>query len=76
MDRIKKVYVDSRYTANDSVSTSGSKFGIKEALDLGDNAVCYIDDVSIPHTWYTVGEYNNQLYIDSTSSDLTLKHVF
>ena len=49
------------------------KFEIKEALDLRDNTACYIDDISIPHTWYTVEEYSNQLYIDSTNSDLTLK---
>ena len=67
------MYIDSRYKINDSVSNSDFKFEVKEALDLPDNTVCYIDDTSIPHTWYTVEEYNNQLYIASTNSDLTLK---
>ena len=48
-------------------------FEIKEAPDLPDNTVWYIDDISIPHTWYTVEEYNNQVYIDSTDPDFTLK---
>ena len=45
MDKIKKVYVDSRYKSNDSVCNSDFKFELKEALDLPDNTVCYIDDI-------------------------------
>ena len=39
MDKIKKVYTDSRYKTNDSVSNSDFKFELKEALDLPDNTV-------------------------------------
>ena len=70
MDKIKKVYIDSRYKSNDSVSNSDFKFELKEALDLPDNTVCYIDDISIPHTWYTIEEnLNNTLYIVTTIMD-------
>ena len=72
MDKIKKVYIDSRYKSNDSVSNSDFKFELKEALDLPDNTVCYIDDISIPHTWYTIEDYNNKLYIEGTNPDLSL----
>jgi len=65
MDKIKKVYVDSRYRTADSNSDSDFKFELKEALDLPDNTVCYVDDISIPHAWYTIEEdYNNRLYIE------------
>ena len=50
MDKIKKVYVDSRFKTNGSVSKSGVMFELKEALDLPGNTVCYIDDILIPHT--------------------------
>ena len=40
MDKIKKVYVDSRYKSNGSVSNSGFKFELKETSDLLDNTVC------------------------------------
>ena len=63
MDKIKKVYVDSRYKTSDSVSNSDFKVELKEALDLPENTVCYIDDISIPHSWYTIEDYNNTLYI-------------
>ena len=70
MDKIKKVYIDSRYKTNDSVSNSDFKFELKEGLDLPDNTVCYIDDISIPHTWYTIEEnLNNTLYIITTQID-------
>ena len=54
MEKIKKVYVDSRSKSNGSVSNSDFKFEINEALDLADNTVCYIDDISIPHSWHTI----------------------
>ena len=72
MDKIKKVYIDSIYETSDSVSNSGLKFELKESLDLGENAVCYIDCISIPHTWYTIEDYNNKLYFEATNPDLTL----
>ena len=43
---------------------------MKEALGSRDNAVCYIDDISIPHTWYTIEHYNNQLYIETTNDSI------
>ena len=67
MDKIKKVYVDPRYKSNESVSNSYFKIELKETLDLPDNTVCYIDDISIPHTWYTIEEnLNNTLYLITT----------
>ena len=72
MDKIKKVYIDSIYTTNGSVNDSGFKFEIKEALDLGENTVCYIDDIPIPHSWYTIENCNNKLYIENTQEDLSL----
>ena len=45
---------------------------LKESLDLPDDTICYIDEISIPHTWYTIEGYNNQLYIEATNPDLPL----
>ena len=51
MDKIKKMYIDSKYKTNDSISNSDFKTELQEALDLPDNTVCYIDGISIPHSW-------------------------
>ena len=70
MDKIKKVYIDSIYKTNDSVSNSGFKFEIKgEALDLHENTVCYIDGISIPHSWYSIEDLNSKLYIKRIYDD-------
>ena len=67
MDEIKKVCADSGYKTNDSVSNSDFKFELKEALDLPDSTVCDIDDISIPHTWFTIEQnLNNTLHIVTT----------
>ena len=71
MDKIKKVYIDSRYRTSDSKSDSDFKFELKEAIDLPENTVCYVDDISIPHSWYTVEEdYKNRLYIEHENSSI------
>ena len=59
MDKTKKAYVDSRFRTRDANSDSDFKFELKEALDLPDNTVCYIGDISIPHTWRTIEPHNN-----------------
>ena len=62
MDKVKKACVDSRFRTRGSNSDSGFKFELKEALDLPDNTVCYIVDISIPHTWRTIESHNNKFY--------------
>ena len=65
MDKTKKAYVDSRFRTRDSNSDSDFKFELNEALDLPGNTVCYIDDISTPHTWRTIESHNNKFYIIS-----------
>ena len=72
MDKIKKVYIDSICKTNDSVKNSDLKFELKESLDLGEHAICYIGDISIPHIWYSIEDYDKKLYIEATYPDLTL----
>ena len=57
----KKAYVDSRSRTRDSNSDRGFKF--KKPLDLPGNTVCYVDDISIPHTWRTIEPNSNKFYI-------------
>ena len=57
------MYVDSRFRTNDSDSNSDLKFELIEALELPDNTVCYVDDISIPHTWRTIESYNIKFYV-------------
>ena len=63
MDKTKEAYVDSRFRTRDSNSDIGFKFELKEQLELPDSTVCYVDDISIPHTWRTVESHNGKFYI-------------
>ena len=60
MLKFKKVYIDSY----DKVSGTPSDFKIDlpETVQLEDNMLCQIHEVSIPHSWYSINETNNNLY--------------
>ena len=61
---IKKIFADSRFKTKDSLSSSNFKFQLEEIFLMPHNTGFYIDDISIPHTWYTVEpNYNDKLYI-------------
>ena len=61
------MYVDSKYKTNESVNNNDLKFEIKEALALPGDTVCYIDDILIPHTRFTIEEnLNNTSYVATT----------
>ena len=51
---IKKVYVDTAYKAPGSRTNSDFRFQLPESLTMPDNAVFFVDDVSVPHSWRTI----------------------
>ena len=63
--KFKKVYIDTKFMATDSKSTSDFKIELPETMYFDNNSsVFYIDDVCIPHSWYTVEEnFNDKLYL-------------
>ena len=61
---VKKIYVDSRYMTNDSISTSNFKFQLDRSLFMPQNTVFYLEDVCIPHSWHTVEkDFNDTIYM-------------
>ena len=60
---IKKIYVDTRYRTDDSISDSDFTVELPRTLNIPDNCVCYLTDVVIPVSWSTVDARNNKLYI-------------
>ena len=61
MLKFKKVYIDSSY----KVSGTSSDFTIDllETVQLEDNMLCQIHEVSVPHSWYSINENNNNFYV-------------
>ena len=67
---IKKIYIDIRFMSSDSESSSNFKVDLPTTVTLPEDTVFYIDDICIPHSWYTIDEErNNKFYfkIGSTS---------
>ena len=61
---IKKLYIDTKYKSRESVSNSNFKIDLPQTLMFPDNSVFYVDDISIPHSWYTIEEnVNDKLYV-------------
>ena len=60
----KKVYIDSKFRSPDSVSSSDFKYELPETITLPqDNAVVYLDDITINHSWESIlDNINNKLY--------------
>ena len=60
---IKKVYIDTRFKTEDSVSDCDFIVELPRSLNIHDNTICYITDVVIPVSWTTVGSHNNKFYV-------------
>ena len=60
MLKFKKVYIDSYYRVNGT--SSDFTIDLPETVQLEDNMLCQIHEVSIPLSWYSINETNNNLY--------------
>jgi hypothetical protein len=60
---IRKLYIDSRFKTADSVSDGHFKVSLNQSINLPEDTVCYVDDITIPYTFYTIEDYNQHLYV-------------
>ena len=51
---IKKIYIDTRFRSSDSASHSDFHIDLPTTFLMPEDTGFYIDDVCIPHSWYTV----------------------
>ena len=59
MLKFKKVQIDSNY--KESGTPSNFTIDLPETVQLDDNMLCQIYEVSIPHSWYSINSTNNNL---------------
>ena len=60
MLKFKKVYIDGSYRV--SGTSSDFTIDLPETVQLEENMLCQIHEVSIPHSWYSINSTNNNLY--------------
>ena len=56
---ITKIYVDSKFMTPDSESSSNFKFPLNRNVYLPEDTYFMIDEISIPHSWYSIEENIN-----------------
>ena len=71
---IKKIYVDSKYKTGDRISDANFKITLPQTMFMHNHIAFYIDDVAIPHSWYTVEDFNIKLYL-SVSANGRDQHI-
>ena len=77
--KFKKIYFDTKFKTPDSNSTSDFKVELPETLFFENNSVFYVDDIAIPHSWYSVEDFNNKLYVcvfNGTSPGVPVGNTF
>ena len=60
MLKFKKVHIDS--SCKVSGTSSDFVIDLPETVQLEDNMLCQIHEVSIPHSWYSINATNNNIY--------------
>lgn len=61
--KYKKIYIDTRFKTADSKSTSDFKINLPETLSFEGNTCFYIDDFTCGHSWNSIENFNNKLYL-------------
>lgn len=60
---IRKIYIDSRFKSPDSKNDSNFYIDLPQVMYMPENTGFYLDDISIPVSWYAIGkDRNDHLY--------------
>ena len=51
---VKKIYIDTKYKTPDSINNANFRIQLPSTMLMPDNAVFYVNECCIPHSWYTV----------------------
>jgi len=61
---VKKIYIDSLHRVSEASSSSNFKTELPYSITLPHNAIFLIDEICVPHAWYSVEEgINDSFYM-------------
>ena len=58
---IRKVFVDSRFRSEGT--NSDFTIDLPFSIETVQNTVAFVDDITVPHSWTSIGDNNRYLYI-------------
>ena len=58
---VMKIYVDSKYRV--SGTDSNFTFQLPQTCYMPDDTKFFIGDVCVPHSWYSINDFNSKLYL-------------
>ena len=69
MSHPRKIYVDTKYKTKDSVSNSDFKIELPETVLLPEKCKAYLDEICIPHSFYTIeAGINDKFYLHTSTT--------
>jgi hypothetical protein len=68
-NNIFKIHIDSRFRTKNSKNTSNFEIQLSEFLTLDQHTRIYIDEITIPNTFYNITNNNNKLYVSVKAPD-------
>ena len=73
MSHPRKIYIDTKYKTKDSVSNSDFKIELPETVLLPEKCKAYLDEICIPHSFYTIEVgINDKFYIHTSNNNPTV----
>ena len=69
MSHPRKIYIDTKYKTKDSVSSSDFKIELPETALLPEKCKAYLDEICIPHSFYTIeAGINDKFYLHTSTT--------
>ena len=69
MSHPRKIYIDTKYKTKDSVSSSDFKIELPETVLLPEKCKAYLDEICIPHSFYTIeAGINDKFYLHTSTT--------
>ena len=74
---MQKIYIDSRFKLPSSASNSDFRVELNDVVEVDAGTRCYLSNVVIPNTWYTVEDNNDRLYvrINNSGTNTSTDHI-
>ena len=72
---MQKIYIDSRFKLPTSESNSNFRVELNDVVEFEAGTKCYLSNVVIPNTWYTIEDNNDRLYIRINQNNLSSDYI-